>query len=105
MDIGSMFGKMQEAQEKMEAVKKQLDNIEVKGEAEGGKVIAVFTASKRMVNIQIADELIKEGDKEQIEDLTTIAINRALEKADEVSEAETKKATEGLLPNMPGLGF
>ena len=58
-----------------------------------------------MVNIQMADELMEDGDKEQIEDLTTIAINRALEKADEVSEHETKKATEGLLPNIPGLGF
>lgn len=105
MDFGSMFGKIQEAQAKMEAVKKQLDNIQVKGEAEGGKVVAVFTASKKMVNIHLSDELMEDGDKEQIEDLSTIAINRALEKADEVAEHETKKATEGLLPNIPGLGL
>lgn len=105
MDFGSMFGKIQEAQEKMEAVKKQLDNIQVRGEAENAKVVVIFTASKRLVNIQLSDELMADGDKEQIEDLTTIAINRALEKADQVSEEETKKATEGLLPNIPGLGF
>lgn len=105
MDFGSMFGKIQEAQAKMEAVKKQLDNIQVRGEAEGGKVVVVFTASKKMVNIQLSDELMEDGDKEQIEDLSTIAINRALEKADEVAEHETKKATEGLLPNIPGLGL
>ncbi|MEX0812256.1 MAG: YbaB/EbfC family nucleoid-associated protein [Chitinophagales bacterium] len=105
MDFGSMFGKIQEAQQKMEAVKAQLKTIHVQGDAENKQVVATFSAAKEMINIQIADELIQEGDREQIEDLVTIAVNRALEKADEVAEVETKKATDGLLPNIPGLGL
>lgn len=105
MDFGSMFGKIQEAQQKMEAVKNRLKEIHVQGNAENKKVVVTFSAAKEMVNIQISDELIQEGDKEQIEDLVTIAVNRALENADKVAEEETKKATEGLLPNMPGFGL
>lgn len=105
MDFGSMFGKIQEAQQKMEAVKKQLNDIHVDADAENGKVNVTVTASKKVVNISLAEELMQEGDKEQIEDLVTIAMNRALEKAEERAEEETKKATEGLLPNIPGLGL
>ena len=43
---------------------------------------------------------IKEGDKEQIEDLCILAINRALEQAEKVYEAEMKDIAKGMLPGI-----
>jgi len=43
---------------------------------------------------------MQEIDKEQIEDLTLLAINRALENAEKVYEAEMKNVAKGMLPGM-----
>jgi len=101
MDFAQMFGKLQEAQQKMEEVKLRLDDIQVTGEANG--VVIIVTGNRKLVNVDIAESLIAEGDKEQIEDLITIAFNRAIENADHVNESEMKSIAGGMLPGFPGL--
>jgi DNA-binding protein YbaB len=96
-----MMGQLGDIQKRAEEMKKRMNNNTVTGEAEGIK--ATVTANRKLVNIEISDELIKAGDKEQLEDLVTIAINRALEKAEGVNEAETAAAYKDLLP--PGFGM
>lgn len=97
-----MLGQIKEAQEKMEAAKKRLDDIFVKGDAGGNSVVAEVTASKKIKSITISDEII--GDKDQIEDLVVIALNRALENAEKVAEAEMQSIAREMLPAMGGLG-
>ena len=98
--MGDIMGKMQEMKQKSEEVKKRLDTISVNGEAEGGKVNVICTGNRKITSIQISDELFAENDKEQIEDLTIMAINRALEKAEKVSEAEMAGVAKGMLPGF-----
>lgn len=43
---------------------------------------------------------MNERDKEQIEDLVMIALNKALEKAENVANAEMAGAAKGFLPGM-----
>jgi DNA-binding YbaB/EbfC family protein len=96
-----MFGQLKEAQEKMEAAKKRLDEIFVLGEAGSGAVKVHVSASKKVKSIHISDEII--ADKEQIEDLVTIAINRAMENAEKVAEAEMQSIAREMMPSMGGL--
>ena len=96
-----MMGKLQEAQQKMEEVKTKLDGITVIGEAQGIKVIV--NGNKVVTNVDIPQMILDEGDKEQIEDLLLLALNRGLESADKVSQAEGSSAMKGMLPNIPGL--
>jgi|688.fasta_scaffold1293355_1 DNA-binding YbaB/EbfC family protein len=96
-----MFGQLKEAQEKMEAAKKRLDEIFVSGDAGSGAVKVNVSASKKIKSIHLSDEII--GDKEQIEDLVTIAINRALENAEKVAEAEMQTIAREMMPSMGGL--
>ena len=98
-----MFGKMDEMKRQMDEMKKRMDDITVEGEAGSGAVKAIVTANKKLKNLSISEELINEGDKEQIEDLVTVAINRALDQAEAIHDTEMKKMAGGLLP--PGLGF
>ena len=93
------MGKLQEMQQKTEEIKKRLDNINVEGDAENGKVRAVSTANRKIVSISIADEL-QNGDKEELEDLVILAVNRALEKAEKIAEAEMAGAAKGMLPGL-----
>lgn len=97
--FGDMMGKLQEMQQKTEEIKKRLDNINVEGDAENGRVTAVCTANRKIVSIHISEEL-KNSDKEELEDLVILAVNRALEKAEKIAEAEMAGAAKGMLPGF-----
>jgi len=98
--FGDMMGKLQEMQQQTEKIKKRLDTISVEGEAENGLIKVVATANKKITSITIDDRLMSEGDKEQIEDLMMVAINKAIEKAENVSNAEMAGAAKGMLPGF-----
>lgn len=95
------MGKLQEAQQKMEDVKSKLDTITVIGEAQGVKV--VINGNKVVTNVDIPQMIIEDSDKEQLEDLLLLALNRGLEHAEKVAQAEGASVMKGVLPNIPGL--
>jgi hypothetical protein len=99
--LGDMMGKLQEAQQKMEEIKNKLDTITVLGEAQGVKVFV--NGNKVITNVDIPQMIIDDSDKEQLEDLLLLAVNRGLESADKVAQAEGANAMKGVLPNIPGL--
>ena len=99
--FGDTMGKLQEAQQKMEDVKTKLDTITVIGEAQGVKV--VVNGNKVVTNVDIPQMIIDDADKEQLEDLLLLALNRGLESADKVAQAEGASVMKGVLPNIPGL--
>ena len=98
--FGNMMGKLQEMQQKTEAIKQRLDTISVQGEAEDGLVKVTATGNRKVTAIQISEELIQSNDKEQVEELCILAVNRALEQAEKVYEAEMKDVAKGMLPGM-----
>ena len=97
--FGNMMGKLQEMKQKSEEVKKRLDTISVEGNAENS-VKVILTANRKITSITFSDELLKEGDAEKIEDLSLIAINQALEKAEKIAEAEMQGIAKGMLPGF-----
>ncbi|ERJ59544.1 YbaB/EbfC family nucleoid-associated protein [Sphingobacterium paucimobilis] len=99
-----MFDKLFQAQQKAQEIKSRLDNISVSAEAEGGKVRVVATANKEIKEIVISDQLFEEGDKEQIEDLLLVALNKALAQAENVSQTEMQAATQDMFGGLGGLG-
>lgn len=96
-----MFGKIQEMQEQMQKVRDSLDQVTVEAEAGGGMVKVTATANKRVTKVHIEPEVY--DDKEMLEDLLIAATNKALEMAEEKGSEELKKATQSMLPNIPGL--
>jgi len=99
--FGNMMGKLKEAQQKMEEVKSKLDQITVTGEAQGVKVS--LNGNKVVTNIDIPQMILDDRDKEQIEDLLILALNKGLENAENVAQSEGASAMKGMLPNIPGL--
>lgn len=97
-----MFGKLAEIKQKTEEVKQRLETISVYGEAEGGKVKVTASGARKIQEITVDDSLLQ--DKEQLQDLLTVAVNRALEQADKVSEAEMKAIAGDLMPGLGALG-
>jgi DNA-binding YbaB/EbfC family protein len=94
-----MLDKIQALQSQMEEIKNRLDAIQVEGQAESGKIKVFANGNKIVTSVQIAPELLSDG--EQLEELLVIAMNRALEQAENVNKSEMQGMAGKL---MPGLG-
>ncbi|NGF58291.1 YbaB/EbfC family nucleoid-associated protein [Parapedobacter sp. SGR-10] len=98
-----MFDKLFQAQQKAQEIKSRLDNISVVGEADGGRVRVIASANKEIKEVTINEELYEENDKEQLEELLIVALNKALVQADQVSQAEMQAATQDMFGGLGNL--
>lgn len=96
-----MIDKLIEAQQKAEEIKKRLDTISVTGEVEGGHISVTATANKHITSITFDPEFLKSADQDELEELLAVAVNKALQQAEQVSQAEMQAATRDM---MGGLG-
>jgi len=98
-----MFDKLMQAQQMAGDIKKRLDNITVTGTAESGKISVTATGNKTIQSIHIDADFFKEADKEEIEELMVIAINKAIEQADNVSQSEMAAVTKDMFGGLGGM--
>jgi len=99
-----MFDKLFEAKQKAEEVKKRLDGITVSGSAEGGKISVTATANKVVQSINIDEDFLKSADKEELEELLIVAINKALEQAENIHQSEMAALSRDMMGGLGGLG-
>ncbi len=96
-----MMQKLKEAQQKVEETKKRLDTVHLSQSSSDNLLNIEITANRTIKKIEIADELLQ--DKEQLEDYLIIQLNKAIQKATEVNEAEIGAVAKEGMPNIPGL--
>ena len=101
MDLMGMMGKLKETQNKIEATKKRLDTVLVDEQSTDGLLKVTITANRTIKSISIADELLE--DKEQLEDYMIMVLNKAIEKATKVNEAELDAVAKMDMPMIPGM--
>ena len=100
-DIVGMMGKLQETQQKIEETKQRMDTVLV-DESSSDKLLSVtLTANRKITAISIDEALLE--DKEQLEDYLILTLNKAIEKATAINEAELSAAAKDGMPNIPGL--
>ena len=99
-----MFDKIFEAQQKAEEAKQRLSTIGVSAEVENGAIEIQATADKKIKAILINDAFFDEVNREELEELLTVAINKALEKAEAISNAEMSALTQQMMGGLGGLG-
>jgi nucleoid-associated protein EbfC len=97
--FGNMMGQMQEMQGRL---KEKLRSIEVEATAGEGAVRVKMNAARELLNVHLDTDRLNITDKEHIEDLLVVAINRALAEAEAKGAAEGQQMIQGMLP--PGLG-
>ncbi len=64
-------------------------------------VVVTVTGNREIKNIAIDNELL--ADKEALEDYLILALNKAIEKANQINETEMAAAAKGGLPDIPGM--
>jgi len=95
---GGMNQLMQQAQRMQREVEKAQEEIaQMTAEATsgGGAVKAVVTGEKKLTELIIDPGAVTPDDVEMLQDLVLVAVNEALRKIDEMSEARMAKATGG----------
>jgi DNA-binding YbaB/EbfC family protein len=102
-DMMNIFGKVKEMQTQLQKVKENLANVTAEGEAGAGMVRATVNGHHKVLKIEIDKDLLKPDEVEMLQDLCVAAVNKAMQAVGEKSKEEMKKATEGILPNIPGL--
>ena len=101
MDLMGMMGKLKETQQKMEEAKNKLNNVLVDEQSSDGLLQVTLTANREIKNFKISDELLQ--DKEMLEDYLLTVLNKAIQKATNVNEAEMAAVAQSGMPNIPGL--
>jgi len=102
-DIMGMMGKLKETQQKIEETKKRLDTVLIDEQSNDGLLKVTLTANRKIKSIQVDDALLE--DKEQLEDYLVLVINKAIEKATNVNEAELGAVANVGMPNIPGMNL
>lgn len=98
-----MFDKLMEAQQKAGEVKKRLDAITVSGTAEGGKITVTANGNKVVQSVNIDSVFLADADKDEIEELLVVAINKAMEQAENVSQSEMAAMTKNMFGDLGGM--
>ncbi len=102
-DLMNMMNKVKEAQAKIKETQARLIHLTAVGEAGAGMVKVVVNGHRKVVSIEMDESLINPNDKEMLSDLTVAAINKAMEAIEFKIKDEMKAATDGMLPNIPGM--
>ncbi|GAB3800251.1 YbaB/EbfC family nucleoid-associated protein [Spirosoma humi] len=108
MNMMDMFGKMKEVQSRMKDAQENLSAVTETGESGAGLVKVTVNGLKNVLKIDIDPDLIKSNtaaDREMLQDLIVAATNKAMSNVETKAREHLKQATEGLLPNIPGLNL
>lgn len=101
MDMRFLMKQAKEMQKKMETIRAQLANREVKVASGGGMVEITINGEQEIKEIHINPDIIDPEDKEMLEDLVLAAVNEGIRQSKEMVSGEMKKLTGGV--NIPGL--
>ena len=100
-DMMGLMGKLKETQQKVEETKKRLDHVLIDEKSSDGLLTVIITANRKIKNITLSDALLQ--DKEMLEDYLVTVLNKAIEKATVVNEAELAAVAKDGMPNLPGM--
>ena len=99
-NMNKLMKQAKEMQDKMIEAQKEIEMMEVDGDAGGGAVKVKINGKKEILSIDISDELFND-DKEMLEDLIIASINQAQQKVDSMSKDKMGNISGGM-PGMPG---
>jgi hypothetical protein len=85
----------------VEATKERLHTVMIDEASSDGLLKVTLTANREIKSISIDDSLLE--DKEQLEDYLVLTLNKAIEKATKINEAELAAVAKEGMPNIPGM--
>lgn len=97
-NLGDLMKQAQKAMADAQKAEEELSEARVEAQSGGGMVRVVMTGKAELIEIKIAKDAVDPEDIETLEDLVTLAVREAIDKANAMREERLKSA----LP--PGMG-
>ena len=101
VNMKKLMKQAQDMQSQMMATQKELESMEVEGNAGGGAVTVKLNGKKEILSLKLDNDLLKE-DKEMIEDMIIACINQAQAKIDKISNEKMGSISGGMPSGIPG---
>ncbi len=101
--LAGLMKQAQAMQDNLKKAQEELAFVEVEGQSGAGLVKVLMTCKHDVKRVTIDPSLLAD-DKDMLEDLVAAAMNDAVRRAAETSEAKMSKLTAGL-PLPPGMKF
>lgn len=101
-NLGNMLKQAQQMQAKMQEMQAELEAREVQGAAGGGMVTVTLNGKSELKNIRIDPALMKEDEREVLEDLIKAAHADAKQRVEREMAEQMQKLTAGM-PLPPGM--
>ena len=98
MDINKLMQQAQAMQKQLEDAGKQINAMEFEGSASNGLVKVTVSGENKILSVWIDPSILNPEDQEMIQDLIMIAVNDAIEKAEDY-----KKDRFGSMASAMGL--
>jgi DNA-binding YbaB/EbfC family protein len=95
---GNMMKQAMALQANMKKAQDEIANMEVTGESGGGMVKVTMTGKHEVKRVQVEPAVVSE-DREMLEDLIAAAVNDAVNKVDQQTQARMSSVMSGL--NLP----
>ena len=92
-NMANLMKQAQKMQRQMEDAAKEMETKEFSATAGGGAVEITVSGNKKVLKVNIDEEVVDPEDVEMLEDLVLSAVNEALKKADEESSNKMGKLT------------
>lgn len=99
--LGNIMKQAQQMQKKMGQMQQEMESQQVEATAGGGMVTAVVNGRQKLLSLTIDPQVVDADDVEMLQDLIVAAVNEAINKSQEMMQAEMSKLTGGM--NIPGL--
>lgn len=99
--MGVNMKMIQQMQSRLEKMQRELAETVVEGSAGGGVVRAQVTGAREFHSIKIDPSVVDPDDVDVLEDLVTVAIQDAMNKATSLAEEKMGALTGGM--KIPGL--
>jgi hypothetical protein len=102
-DMMGMMGKVKEAQAKIKEAQSKLHLITATAESGAGLVKVTVNGERKVLTIDMDESILSPKDKEMLSDLVVAATNIAMLAIEQKIKTEMKAATDGMIPNIPGM--
>ena len=99
--LGNIMKQAQQMQKKMGEMQQEMETQQVEATSGGGMVTAVVNGRQKLLSLTIDPQVVDSDDVEMLQDLIVAAVNEAINKSQEMMQAEMSKLTGGM--NIPGL--
>lgn len=101
MNLQEMMRQAQKMKAKLEKVQAEVGQRTVEGSAGGGMVVVTANGKNQIVAVKIDKQVVSPDDVEMLQDMVLSATNQAIERAQEMMNAEVSKVTGGA--GVPGM--